>query len=164
LATPAELAALLDAGALTVAAPTEHPMLGVAESRWVAPQRLVEAAQWAREGGYFLESMTCVDRLEPHGVFELIYTFNRYDSPARVALRAWVPRGLAVPSLAGVFAIADWNEREAWELYGVEFSGHPDLTWLLLPEGTEFRPLLKSFAGPPPSSDDGAGRPSARLE
>ena len=60
-----------------------------------------------------------------------------------------------------MYAIAEWNEREAWELFGVGFTDHPHLTWLLLPEGTEFRPLLKSFTAPPPSIYDDSLTPAA---
>jgi len=161
LGAAADLAGSLEGGGLTVAPPSEHPMSGVAESRWVAPGGLVAAAEKARAAGFFYESMTCVDRLEPHGVFELIYTFNRWDEFARLALRVWAPKDQPVPSLSGVFGIAAWNEREAWEFYGVDFAGHPNLTWLLLPEETEFRPLLKSFTAPPPSIYDDSMNPSA---
>lgn len=149
-----ELAAALDGAGLTTAAPTEHPLVGMAEIRWVDPAHLVAAAQAARDAGFFFESMTCIDRLEQHGVFELLYTFNRYDELGRVAVRVWAPQDEAVPSLAGVYGIAEWNEREAWEFYGVRFEGNPNLTWLLLPDGTEFRPLLRSFTAPPPSEFD----------
>jgi NADH:ubiquinone oxidoreductase subunit C len=162
---PAELVALLERRGWTVAPPSEHPMSGVSESRWVAPAHLVAAAEAAKAAGYFYESLTCVDRLDPHGVFELIVTFARWDAPARVAYRVWAPKDEPVPSLAGVFRIAEWNEREAWELYGVGFTGHPNLTWLLLPEGTEFRPLLKSFTAPPPSIyDDSLTAPATQDE
>jgi NADH-quinone oxidoreductase subunit C len=157
----AELARQLDRRGLTVAPPSEHAVGGVADSRWVDPARLPEVAAAAKQAGFFYESLTCVDRLESSGVFELICTFNRWDEPARLLVRVWTPAGSAVPSLSGVFGIAAWNEREVWEFYGVEFSGHPGLTWLLLPEGTEFRPLLRSFKQPPASiyDDSMAERP-----
>jgi NADH-quinone oxidoreductase subunit C len=161
LGAAAELARQLESGGLTVAPPSEHPLSGVAESRWVAPAGLVATAEAARAGGFFFESMTCVDRLDPHGVFELIYTFNRWDEAARFAVRVWVPREETVPSLSGVYGIAAWNEREAWEFYGLRFAGHPNLTWLLLPEDTAFHPLLKSFTAPPPSIYDDSLNPSA---
>ena len=161
MATPAELAQLLDERGWTVPAPIAHPISGVSESRWIAPAHLVAATEAAKAAGYVYESMTCVDRLDPHGAFELIVTLNRWDAPARVAYRVWTPQDQPVPSLAGVYAIAEWNEREAWELFGVGFTGHPNLTWLLLPEGTEFRPLLKSFTAPPPSLYDDSLAPAA---
>jgi NADH-quinone oxidoreductase subunit C len=161
LPAAAELAARLEAAGLTAPAPLELAFSGAAEVRWVGPGHLVAAAEAAREAGFFFESMTCLDRLDPHGHFELIYTFNRYDEFARTVLRVWAPRDAAVPSLARVFGIAAWNEREAWELYGLAFADHPNLTWLLLPEGTEFHPLLKSFTAPPPSAFDDSLNPPA---
>ena len=140
-----------------MAAPIDHQLMGVAASRWVPPEHLVPAAAAARRAGFFFESMTCTDRLAAHGALELLYTFNRYDEPpppARLAVRVWVPHGMSVPTLTRVYGIAEWNEREAWEFYGIRFAGHPNLTWLLLPEGTEFYPLLKSFTAPPPSAFD----------
>ncbi len=136
-------------------------MLGVAESRWCSPERLVESVRAARDAGFFYESMTCVDRLEADAAFELVYTFNRYDEAARLALRVRAPKDQPVPSLAGVYSIAAWNEREAWEFYGLGFAGHPNLTWLLLPEDTDFHPLLKSFTAPPPSIYDDSLNPPA---
>ncbi len=146
--------AALDAAGLTTAAPLEHPVTGVAESRWVAPAALAEAVALLKREGFFYESMTCTDRLEAHGCFELLHTFNRYETPGRVALRTWIPKGQPAPTLTRIFPAADWNEREAWELFGLTFADHPNLTWLLLPEGTEFHPLLKSFTAPPPSEYD----------
>jgi NADH-quinone oxidoreductase subunit C len=162
---PEVFAQSLDERGWVVAAPTPHSMTGVSESRWIAPAHLVAAAEAALAAGYFLESLTCVDRLEALGGFELIYTLNRWDAPARVAYRVLAARDQAVPSLTGVYRIAEWNEREAWELFGVGFAGHPHLRWLLLPEGTEFHPLLKSFTAPPPSIyDDSLSAPAPQDE
>jgi NADH-quinone oxidoreductase subunit C len=165
LSSPAELGQLLEQRGWVAPAPIEHAMTGVSASRWIAPAHLVAAAEAAEAAGYVYESLTCVDRLDPHGAFELILTLNRWDAPARFAFRVWTLQDQPVPSLAGVYAIAEWNEREAWELFGVGFTGHPNLTWLLLPEGTEFRPLLKSFTAPPPSIyDDSLTAPAAQDE
>ncbi len=155
------VAAALDAAGLTTAAPLEHPLSGVAEQRWVAPAALAEAAALLKREEFFYESLTCTDRLEAHGCFELLHTFNRYETPGRFALRTWVPKDQSAPTLTRIFPMAEWNEREAWELYGLAFADHPHLTWLLLPEGTEFRPLLKSFTAPPPSAYDDSTNPDA---
>ena len=50
-----------------------------------------------------------------------------------------------VPSVTGVWRAADWPEREVWDLFGVRFEGHPDLSRLLLWEGFEGHPLRKDF-------------------
>lgn len=156
MSAPADLARTVEDLGATVPAPIEHPFAGAEEVRWIAPARLPDACRAARDAGYFFESMTCVDRLAGHGAFELIYTFNHFESSSssRVVWRVWAPAGESVPTASGVFGAANWNERETWELYGVTFAGHPNLTWLLLPEGTEWRPLLKSFTAPPPSVYD----------
>lgn len=154
MSAPADVVKALDALGVTVAAPSEHPFAGAVETRWIQVERIAEACRVLRDAGYFFESLTCVDRLEAHGVFELIYTFNRWGLPSRVACRVWAPKDQPVPTVSGVFGAADWNEREAWEFYGISFAGHANLTWLLLPEGTEFHPLLKSFTAPPPSEYD----------
>ena len=154
MSAPADLVRALDEQGLTVPAPTEHPIHGAVEVRWVPPEKIAAACRVFRDADYFFESLTCVDRLATHAVFELIYTFNRWGLPSRVACRVWAPRDAAVPTVSDVFGAANWNEREIWEFYGLVFAGHPNLTWLLLPEGTEFRPLLKSFTAPPPSEYD----------
>ena len=50
------------------------------------------------------------------------------------------------PTLSDVWAGANWHEREAWELFGIVFDGHPHLVKLLLPEQFEGHPLRKDFA------------------
>lgn len=52
------------------------------------------------------------------------------------------------PSITGVFAGAIWHERETWEMFGIEFHGHPNLVHLYLPEDFEGTPLRKSFRLP----------------
>ena len=155
-----ELARLIDERGLAAAAPFEHPVSGVQESRWVAPDHLVAAAGLADSSGFFFESMTCVDRIQAHNAFELLYTFNRYAGPSRVMLRVLAPQGSSVPSLSAISGTAAWNEREVWEFYGLSFTGHPNLTWLLLPEDTDFHPLLKAFTAPPPSIYDDSMKPA----
>ena len=162
---PADVARAVEQLDATVPAPFEHPFSGAAETRWIAPGRLPDACRVVRDAGYFFESLTCVDRIAGHGAFELIYTFNRFEAPpgARVVWRVWAPHDQPVPTVSHVFGAANWNEREAWELYGIVFAGHPNLTWLLLPEGTEWRPLLKSFTAPPASVyDDSRQAPALR--
>ena len=67
-------------------------------------------------------------------------TFNR-----RVRIKAMADDAVAVPSLSGIFPAANWFEREAYDLYGILFSGHPDLRRILTDYGFEGHPLRKDF-------------------
>lgn len=64
---------------------------------------------------------------------------------AGVTLLCDVPDDEVVPTWTATFPGADWHEREAWEMYGIEFRGHPGLRHLYLPEGFEGHPLRKDF-------------------
>ena len=55
--------------------------------------------------------------------------------PVRLRLKCWLDDGEPVPSVVGVFPCADYQEREAWDLMGIDFSDHPHLERIFLPEG-----------------------------
>jgi NADH-quinone oxidoreductase subunit C len=50
-----------------------------------------------------------------------------------------------VPTASGIWDVAGWFEREVYDLFGVEFEGHPDMTRILTPEGFEGHPLRRDF-------------------
>lgn len=112
----------------------------------VPRERWVEVVTAARDhlGLTFFDLLTAVDE-QPAGydvVLRLWSPVGRYG----LLLRTRCPRDDAwVASLAGVFAGAAWHERQAWEMFGLSFEGHPGLTPLLLPDGFEGHPLRKDF-------------------
>jgi NADH-quinone oxidoreductase subunit B/C/D len=78
--------------------------------------------------------------------FEVAYALRTVGPGSKLA--AWAMRvapGETVPSLTGVFAGADWQEREQYDLVGVRFAGHPDLRRLMMPENYQGHPLRKDF-------------------
>jgi NADH-quinone oxidoreductase subunit C len=77
--------------------------------------------------------------------FDVIYHFLSPVLNARVRLRGQAGETTQVPSIIGVFPGADWFEREAYDLYGVIFTGHPDMRRLLTDYGFEGHPLRKDF-------------------
>ncbi len=87
--------------------------------------------------------LSCVDYTE---YFQMVYVLQSLEPERTLALRTDVPYSDAtVPSVTPVWRAANWYEREAHDLFGVDFDGHPDLTPLLLYEGFEGYPGRKEF-------------------
>jgi NADH:ubiquinone oxidoreductase subunit C len=63
----------------------------------------------------------------------------------RVRLQVWVDDGEAVPSVVSVWPTADWHEREAWDLFGIRFEGHPNPRRILMDDDWEGHPLRKDY-------------------
>ncbi len=77
--------------------------------------------------------------------FDVVYHLLSPRQNLRVRLRVRTDEETLVPSLTGVYPGADWFEREAYDMYGILFSGHPDLRRLLTDYGFEGYPLRKDF-------------------
>jgi NADH-quinone oxidoreductase subunit C len=67
------------------------------------------------------------------------------DEPRRLRVQAWLADGEEIDSVVGVWPTADWFEREAWDMYGIRFRGHPNLTRILMEEDWEGHPLRKDY-------------------
>ncbi len=77
--------------------------------------------------------------------FDVVYHLLSLGHNQRIRVRTETDERTPVPSVAGVFKSAGWFEREAWDMYGIMFSGHPDLRRLLTDYGFEGHPLRKDF-------------------
>jgi NADH/F420H2 dehydrogenase subunit C len=75
----------------------------------------------------------------------VVYHLYSFRQNVRVRLEVPVGEGAAVPSATALWPGADWLEREAWDLFGLRFDGHPGLERLLLWEGFDGHPLRKDF-------------------
>ena len=85
-----------------------------------------------------------VDWLPREPRFEVVYGLLSLARAARVTLKVQLPgENPRVPTVIGVWPTADWLERETWDFYGIEFTGHPNLKRILLPEGWVGWPLRK---------------------
>ena len=102
-------------------------------------------------GFTFLAELTAVDYLEiktPR--FEVVYYVHRfgpeYDENVRIKLKTAVSDDdPTINSVTPIWRGADWLEREVYDMFGIEFVGHPDLRRILLPEDYEPFPLRKDF-------------------
>ncbi|MEN3270070.1 NADH-quinone oxidoreductase subunit C [Pseudonocardia sp.] len=172
----AEEIALLAGAALAMGEPEiGHGLLTVT----VAPTAWCHALEWARdELDCSLFDFLCgVDELDadPPGILVVAHL----HCPAgrhHLLLRTLVPADdLRLPTATGVYRGANWHERETHEMFGVDFTGHPNLDPLLLPDGFEGLPLRKDFVlasrvvkqwpgavNPGQSAGDAARRPGKR--
>jgi len=77
--------------------------------------------------------------------FSVLYQLYRFPGRLRVRLVVDVDEDEAVPSIISLFKSADWAEREIFDMFGIVFSGHPDLRRVYLPEEFAGHPLRKDF-------------------
>lgn len=114
----------------------------------VKGENLVELAQHLREEEEYdyCSSITGVDYPDRFEVVYHLYSTSKEGGPAILKVHAQ-RENPEVPSVVGVWPAANWQEREAWDLMGISFSGHPNLTRVLMWEGFEGHPLRKDFPG-----------------
>ena len=86
-----------------------------------------------------------VDYPEREERFDVVYCLLSLTQNMRVRVKVSTDEGTPVPSLTGVYNSAGWWEREAWDLYGIYFSDHPDLRRIMTDNGFEGHPLRKDF-------------------
>jgi len=87
-----------------------------------------------------------VDMYRPDFRFEVVYVLYSLKNKKYIRLKVRVEEDHpVVPSVTGVWAGADWAEREAYDMVGIKFEGHHDLRRLYMPEDFEYHPLRKDF-------------------
>ncbi|MFO1033708.1 MAG: NADH-quinone oxidoreductase subunit C [Hyphomicrobiales bacterium] len=89
--------------------------------------------------------ITAVDYPERGKRFDVIYQLLSPYKNARIRVKAEVGEGDEVPSATATFPAADWFEREVYDMFGIVFSGHPDLRRMLTDYGFQGHPLRKDF-------------------
>ena len=99
------------------------------------------------EGGEYtlLTDETAVDYPKREKRFEVIYHLYSFKRNDRLRLKLLVGEGEKVSSVVGIWPTANWLEREVFDMFGVEYEGHPDLKRILLPDGWTGHPLRKDY-------------------
>ena len=116
----------------------------------VARERLREVATFLRDADEarfdYCADATAVDWIERAGPrFDVVYSLYSTALRHRLRVKARVADGEAVPSLAPVWPAANWLEREAFDMFGIRFEGHPDLRRILMPDEWQGHPQRKDY-------------------
>jgi NADH-quinone oxidoreductase subunit C len=126
----------------THAVAMDYATSGTVASVSLTPETILGAVAVLDKQGYLLEDVTASDLKEG---FEITYHFSLFEGKSRLVLRLIVPNDApTVPTISDIYPGADWHERECFDFYGIDFAGHPNLHYLLLPEDFEGHPLIKA--------------------
>jgi NADH-quinone oxidoreductase subunit C len=93
-----------------------------------------------------LMDVTAVDYFgQQDARFEVVYHLNSLERNARLRVKVPVKEGEEVDSVTSLWPIANWLEREVWDMFGIRFKNHPDLRRILMYEEFEGHPLRKDY-------------------
>ncbi len=110
----------------------------------IIPQELLSLAKKLKAEGYtYFSFLTAIDGKDK---FLLRYRLSSIENSKSIVLKLKINKNNpAVDSLSSIWAGANWQEREVYDLFGVNFKGHPDLRRILLPEDWKGHPLRKDY-------------------
>jgi len=116
----------------------------------VQPDQSFDALAWLKERGFdLLVDVTCVDYLEYQDAthrYGLVYLLASTTTNQRLTVRVFLDDpDPTVKSVVPLWAGANWLEREVWDMFGIRFTGHPDLRRLMMPDEFTAHPLRKDY-------------------
>jgi len=109
--------------------------------------RLLEIAQYSRDDEKFdfLTDLTAVDWPKREKRFDVVLNLYSFAKNERLRLKVHAAENEPVPSVTPVWEAANWLEREAYDMFGIRFEGHPNLKRILLPDEWQGHPLRKDY-------------------
>ncbi len=109
--------------------------------------QLSEIARYSRDEEKFdlLEDFTAVDWPKREKRFDLVAILYSFPYNTRLRVKTAIPSDQHPSTLTDIWPTANWLEREIFDMFGIEFAGHPGLTRILLPDGWQGHPLRKDY-------------------
>ena len=116
----------------------------------IAREDLIKVSRMLRdEPDLAFDSLMCLSGLDWPDRYEVVYNLHSFKHGHKINMKVRCPKDDAVvPTVSGIWPTAEWHEREAFDLVGVRFEGHPDPRRILLPEDWEGHPLRKDYQPP----------------
>ena len=114
----------------------------------VTKDSLIEIMTFCKNdlGFDYLVDLSAVDNLGTNPRYEVVYELYSYSDSCHLRIKVGVDESeREVSSVVGLWPTANWHEREAFDMIGVTFSGHPDMRRILMWEGYPYYPLRKDF-------------------
>ena len=115
---------------------------------FISPAQIVEVCRFLKDDRKFirLSGITAVDWHPSDPRFEVVYLLHCLEEQTRLRLKCWVAESACeIDSVTGLWRSANWYEREVFDLFGIRFRNHPNLTRILLPTDWEGHPLRKDY-------------------
>ena len=110
----------------------------------IKKEGLLKIAEKVKEMGF--DNLSVITGIDYGDRFEVVYNFLSYTKKQNLVLKVVLEHeNPEADSLASIWKVADWLERETYDLVGIKFSGHPDLKRILLPDGWIGHPLRKDY-------------------
>ena len=115
----------------------------------VAPEALLEVAGFLKdsdEGSFdYCADLTATDWPPREKRFDVVYCLYSTRRRQRIRLKVRAADGDSVPSVTGLWPAANWLEREVWDMFGVNITGHPDRRRILMPQEWQGHPQRKDY-------------------
>jgi len=114
----------------------------------VKPEVVAPMVAWLRDAADFdyLVDVTAVDWPKRAERFDLVYILYSFSRNERLRLKTAIADGYRPQSVVDTHLAANWLEREVFDMFGIEFAGHPDLRRILMPDDWQGHPLRKDYS------------------
>ena len=120
------------------------------EVLFVSPENLLKLTKFLNSDKEMMfDILLCVTGYDNNETLGSAYNLFSLDKRHYLEIRVEVDREHPIiPSVEGIWKTADWHERESYDLYGINYEGHPDLRRILLPDDWDGYPMRKDFVTP----------------